>query len=77
MHKESKHEGVRYSFDQCDYFATEAGNLKKHKRYKHEGICYPCDQCDYVANKASNLKSMRVYGTLVISVIMLLLQQAI
>ena len=31
QHIRSKHEGVRYSCDNCDHKATEVGNLKKHK----------------------------------------------
>ena len=38
MHIRSKHEGVRYSCDQCEHQATHQGNLKKHKEAIHEGV---------------------------------------
>ena len=34
-HKEPKHEGIRYPCDQCEYTATQNGNLKSHKKEKH------------------------------------------
>ena len=34
-HVESIHEGVRYPCDQCNYKATEKGNLKKLSKLKH------------------------------------------
>ena len=47
-HKRSKHdnEEVRYSYNQCDYKATQQSNLTKHRQSKHEGVRYNCDQCD-------------------------------
>ena len=36
-HKESIHEGVRYSCDKCDYKATILNNLKRHIKGKHQG----------------------------------------
>ena len=35
-HKESKHAGVKYSCDKCDYRTT--GNLKVHQQAVHDGI---------------------------------------
>ena len=32
QHIKSKHEGVRYPCDQCDYVATGKGHLKIHKK---------------------------------------------
>ena len=55
-HKESKHDGIRYPCNQCDYAATTSGSLKTHNESKHEGIRYPCDQCDYAATKLDKLK---------------------
>jgi len=37
-HKESKHEAVSYSCDQCEYSAGSHSNLKRHKESKHEVI---------------------------------------
>ena len=49
QHKQSKHDGVRYPCDQCDYAATDPSNLNKHQQSKQRGVRYPCDQCDYSA----------------------------
>ena len=35
-HTRSKHEGVRYSCNQCEYQATQQGNLKRHKQSVHK-----------------------------------------
>ena len=55
-HKRSKHEGVRYSCNYCDYKATQPGNLKTHKSSVHEGLGYACSYCQYIATKQDNLK---------------------
>ena len=34
-HVEAIHEGVRYPCDQCDYRATQPGNVKRHETLKH------------------------------------------
>ena len=39
-HIESIHEGVRYPCDQCDYRATEKGNLKRHEMFKHRWCAF-------------------------------------
>ena len=35
-HYRSKHEGIKYPCNQCDYQATEKGNLQKHIQRKHQ-----------------------------------------
>ena len=35
-HKQSMHEGVKYSCNQCEYQATNQGNLKRHKQSHHK-----------------------------------------
>ena len=55
-HVESKHEGIRYTCDQCDYKATLKKDRKKHKESQHEGVRYPCDKCDYKATEKSKLR---------------------
>ena len=62
MHKENKHEGVRYPCSECEYVATQAGNLRLHKENKHEGVWYPCSECEYVATQAGHLKSHKHEG---------------
>ena len=36
----SKHEGVKYLCEQCDYKATRCGNVLRHIEFKHEGVKY-------------------------------------
>ena len=55
-HSKSKHEGVRYPCDQCNYAANQLAHLKKHKENIHEGIRYPCTQCTYLATTQAYLK---------------------
>ena len=43
VHKQSKHEGIRYPCDMCEYAVTRQWVLKVHKESKHEGNRYPCD----------------------------------
>ena len=52
----SKHEGVRYPCNKCEYAATTASNIKRHIEIKHEGVRYPCVKCEYAATTACNLK---------------------
>ena len=54
-HKESKHEGVRYLCDKCDFVATHRASLKIHKESKHERVRYSCDKCEYVATQRVHL----------------------
>ena len=38
---------MKYACDQCDYQASQQGNLTKHIKIKHdEHIMYDCNQCD-------------------------------
>ena len=39
-HIKSKHDGVKYACDKCDYQATQQGNLRTHMKSKHEGVKY-------------------------------------
>jgi len=55
-HIESKHKGIRYTCEKCDYKATTAGNLKKHVMSKHDGIKFQCMHCDYKAAQKQTLK---------------------
>ena len=48
-HIKSKHEGVNYPCDQCDFKETCRAALLRHTNSKHKGIIYPCDQCDFIA----------------------------
>ena len=36
-HIGSKHKGVRYPCDKCEYAATTARDMKRHIKIKHEG----------------------------------------
>ena len=41
----SKHEGERYSCNQCDYQAKKRKYLKQHQKSIHEGLRYSCNHC--------------------------------
>ena len=43
------HEGVKFPCEQCDYKATEKGELLRHMKSIHEGVKFTCEQCDYKA----------------------------
>ena len=47
-HKRSKHEGIKYPCDQCEYASTSTTNSKQHKESKHEGKRYSYDQCEFI-----------------------------
>ena len=55
-HIQSKHEGISYICDHCDYKATTKFYLKEHVQSKHKGISYNCDQCEFKATTKSYLK---------------------
>ena len=54
-HTKSKHEGVRYGCNQCDYQATKQGSLTIHIQSIHNGVKYACNKCDYQAKQQSHL----------------------
>ena len=56
-HQESRHKGIRYSCNQCEYQATKQQHLKTHQQSMHVGIRFFCDQCDYQAKLAHQLKT--------------------
>ena len=55
-HKASKHEGITFPCDKCNYVATYIGTLNRHKQTTHEGIKFPCDECEYSGASLSYLK---------------------
>ena len=56
MHKESKHEGIRYLCKHSEYFANTPLSLKRHIIIKHNGIrSYLCDICEYSATRLTHL----------------------
>ena len=54
-HIKSIHEGVKFPCNQCDYKATQKGNLMTHIKSRHQGVIFPCNLCDYKATQKSNL----------------------
>ena len=56
FHYRSKHEGVRFPCNQCDFQGSTPGHLKYHIESRHEGIKYLCNHCDYQATNQSSLR---------------------
>ena len=56
VHRESKHEGIRYNCELCDYSAKKKEQVKLHNEAKHEGIKYSCNKCDYQTPRRHALK---------------------
>ena len=50
-----KTEGGKYACNQCDYRATQKGNMTQHIQSVHAGVKYPCNRCNYQATQQSNL----------------------
>ena len=46
-HKESKHEGVRYGCDICNFKTIKESFLTVHKQVQHEGKRINCNACDH------------------------------
>ena len=49
---------------QCDYKATQQGNLQTHIKSVHEGQKFPCPHCEYKATRktllGSHIKSVHI-----------------
>ena len=44
---QSKHEGIKYPCNQCDYQATHQSSLQTHIAAKHSDNILQCELCDY------------------------------
>ena len=49
MSRHGRHEGVKFTCDQCDYKAPSKSSLLVHFKSMHEGVKFLCSQCDYQA----------------------------
>ena len=45
----------KFHCGQCNYKATQKGDLLRHVKSIHEGVKYPCGQCDYKATQKKHL----------------------
>ena len=52
-HISIKHEGVKYSCDQCEYQSLHQGHLKRHISRKHEDVRYSSHQFESDKNRAT------------------------
>ena len=50
------HENLWFECDQCEYKASQKGNLKMHIQFKHEGLAFSCDQCNYTSKLKGAIK---------------------
>merc|ERR1712129_435086 len=57
VHRQAKHEDLRYPCLQCEYTATTQVNLQVHTRFKHTfgPNSLKCDICDYATTFPGNL----------------------
>ena len=66
-HIKSKHKGVKYACNQCDYPATQQGNLRTHVQFKHDKSVhyyYGCNQCKQKFTRKGSLKNhLRIQHT--------------
>ena len=44
------HMGQKFHCPDCEYQATEKGNLIKHHKSMHMGQKFQCQECEYEAN---------------------------
>lgn len=51
---------MQHECDECDYKATQRGNLKQHNKSKHDSVRYGCDQCDYTTPHQGYLKVHKI-----------------
>ena len=54
-HVESKHMGIRYSYDKCDVKFTSISQLNTHEKIKHEGVRYQCNYCEKLMSTTGSL----------------------
>ena len=47
----TKEDQKKFPCKQCDYKATQNGNLLKHIQSVHIGVKFTCDLCDYEAKE--------------------------
>ena len=56
-HKAEKHNGIKYTCNECDYESEVLDELRNHQNgNKHQGMKYKCHSCKYRATLQSNLK---------------------
>ena len=48
------HDGGKYSYEYCDYKATEKGNLQRHVKSIHCGVKYSFEYCVYMVTTKSS-----------------------
>ena len=51
-----KESNTRANIANCNYKATQKGNLKEHQKSVHDGRKYHCNHCSYQATTNGNLK---------------------
>ena len=50
QHISSKHEGLIYTCESCEYKSEYKANFEQHKRAMHSAKVFNCTQCDYVSS---------------------------
>ena len=62
-HKRTKHLGITYPCDKCDFKASSRSSFHQHIKVKHEGIRYKCKHCrtDFTARSYLNIHIRTVH----------------
>ena len=55
--KAPKYADRKFDCDECDYKATQSGNLTVHKKMKHLKLRFPCNVCSHESGSMGNLAS--------------------
>jgi len=55
-HFQSKHLGIKYACDQCDFTCAYLTSLNAHIKRVHNGQIFKCDVCDYTAKQFHTVK---------------------
>ena len=51
------HDGVKHSYEYCDFKAYQKSNLQIHVKSVHYGIKHSCKFCHYKATRKSSLRT--------------------
>ena len=62
-HYRSKHQGIKYPCNQCDYWSTQKSSLKTHILAKHSDTVLKCEHCSYQTKWRTNFNTHKKVHT--------------